>query len=99
MGEIKGKIIAINDEERVSDKFRKREFVVETDDKYPKQICFQLVNDKVDLIDPYQVNETVMVHYNLESKQSKGRWFTNATAWRIEKQHYNQTNGDGDLPY
>jgi single-strand DNA-binding protein len=90
MGEIKGKIVAIGNEQRVSDKFTKREFVIETDDKFPKKICFQLTNDKVDLIDPYQLNETVQVHYNIESKEHNGKWFTNVTAWRIEKQHYNQ---------
>lgn len=91
MGEIKGKIIVIGNEEQVTDKFKKREFVIQTDDKFPKEICFQLTQDRVDLIDPYQINETIQVHYNLESKKSaNGRYFTTATAWRLEKQHYNQ---------
>ena len=59
MSEIKGKILAIGNEERVSDKFKKREFVIQTEGKYPKTVCLQLVNDRVDLIDPYQINETV----------------------------------------
>jgi len=92
MSEIKGKILAIGNEERVSDKFKKREFVIEeVDGKHPKKICFQLVNDRVDLIDPYQVNETIIVHYNLESKEFNGRWFTNATAWKLEKNSYNNS--------
>jgi len=90
MGEFKGKIISIGNEEIVSPKFKKREFVIEeTEGKYPRTVCFQLTNDRVDLIDPYQINQVILVSYNLESKEYKGRWFTNATAWKIEKQHYN----------
>jgi len=87
---IKGKILIIADEVQVSDKFKKREFIIQTDEKYPKKICFQLINDRVDLIDPYMEGETVLVEYNPESKESNNRWFTNLTAWKIEKQHYNQ---------
>lgn len=98
---ITGKLLAVNQEVSVSAKFKKREFVIETKEKYPKKICFQLVNDRVDLIDHYQVNEYIDVHFNLESRDYKGNWYTSATAWKIEKQAYNNSdeyNGD-DLPY
>jgi hypothetical protein len=88
--QLKGKIIAISDEVQLTATFKKREFVIETDGKFPKQICFQATNDRVDILDPYQEGETVEVYFNLESKNPKGSWFTNATAWKIEKQHYNQ---------
>lgn len=48
MSEAKGKIIQIFQEEIVSDKFKKREFVIEeTQGKYPKKVCFQLTNELI----------------------------------------------------
>jgi hypothetical protein len=42
--EVTGRLIEIFDEQQISEKFRKREFVIEVQDgQYPEQIKFQLV--------------------------------------------------------
>jgi len=57
----------------ISEKFSKREFVVETmDEKYPQVILFQLVNDKCGLLDTISNGEEVEISFNL-----RGREWTN----------------------
>ena len=63
----------------ISEKFSKREFVVETmDEKYPQVILFQLVNDKCGLLDTISNGEEVEISFNL-----RGREWTNPTSGEV----------------
>lgn len=84
-----GRLHEIFDEQQVSEKFRKREFVLEVvDGQYPEHIKFQLVQDKTALIDPYKVGDEVKIAFNLRgrgfNKNGQMLYFTNLEAWRIE---------------
>ena len=84
-----GRIIEVFDEQVISEKFRKREFVLEVQDgQYPEQIKFQTVNDKNSLVDPFPVGSEVKVAFNLRGrgypKEGKMLYFTNLEAWKIE---------------
>lgn len=82
---IKGTIKSIGDVQVVSEKFQKVEFVIVTDDKYPKSVAFQVTNDKIDNFIKYNSEgQLVEVKFNAESKEFNGRWFTNLTAWRVQ---------------
>lgn len=90
---ITGKLIVKNEAEQVTEKFRKREFVI-TDDSngmYPQHLIFQLVQDKCDLLDPFEVGEEVKVNFNLRGrkwenpKSGETRYFNSLEAWRLEK--------------
>ena len=86
--ELKGKLVAIFDEQQISDRFKKREFVVEAHDgMYPQFIKFQLTQDKCDLISGFNTNEEVNVRFNLRGrpyeKQGTTIYFTNLEAWKI----------------
>jgi single-strand DNA-binding protein len=87
--DVTGRLHEIFDEQQVSEKFRKREFVLEVQDgQYPEQIKFQLVQDKTALIDPYKMGDEVKVTFNLRgrgfNKNGQMLYFTNLEAWRIE---------------
>ena len=77
---------------QVSEKFKKREFVItiDTNSNYPEHVSFQLAQDKVSLIDTLQVGEEIKVHFNLKgrewnSPQGETRYFNTLDAWKIEK--------------
>ena len=81
-----------HDVQQVSDKFKKREFVLTIDQntQYPQYISFQLIQDKTSLIDNYQVGEEIKVSFNLKgrewtSPQGEVKYFTTIDAWRIER--------------
>jgi hypothetical protein len=63
----------------------KQEFVIETDEQYPRNVCFTLFGDKVSLLNGINAGEEVEVSFNLESREYNGRWFHNINAWKIDK--------------
>lgn len=92
--EITGKVIDILPVNQVSDKFRKREFIIEKKESgggvvFVDYIKFQLVQDKCDIINESFLNEEVKVSFNLKGNkwERDGRinYFTNLDAWKIEK--------------
>ncbi len=92
--EITGKVIDILPVNQVSDKFKKREFVIEKKDSgspnvFIDYIKFQLVQDKCDLINESFLNEEVRIWFNLKGnrweRDGKVNYFTNLDAWKIEK--------------
>ena len=91
--EIEGKITEIFNTQEITEKFRKREFVIEnTRDtgsyQFTDFIKFQLTQDKCELLDNYQVTQQVKVSFNLSGrkyeKNGETMYFTNLNAWRIE---------------
>lgn len=92
--EITGKVIDIAPVNQVSDKFRKREFVIEKKETggaavFIDYIKFQLVQDKCDLINESFINEEIKIWFNLKGnrweKDGKVNYFTNLDAWKIER--------------
>ncbi len=90
--EAAGEIRAIMDTQQVTDTFRKREFALEIEDgRYPQTVKFQLVQDKTELLEAFEVGQQVRVHFNLRGREytrkSDGAtdYWTNLECWRIEK--------------
>ena len=88
---ITGKLHVKNDAVTVSEKFRKREFVIEVIENplYPQYLLFQLTQDKCELLEKYQVGQEIEVAFNLRgrswvSPSGDARWFNTLEAWRIE---------------
>lgn len=76
--------------QQVSDKFKKREFViVENSSPYPQFISFQLTQDKCGLIDNIMEGNDIKVYFNLrgrewQSPQGETKYFNSLEAWKIE---------------
>jgi hypothetical protein len=92
--EISGKVIDISPVNQVSDKFKKREFVIEKKETggaavFIDYIKVQLVQDKCDLINESFLNEEIKIWFNLKGnkweRDGKVNYFTNLDAWKIEK--------------
>ena len=111
--DITGTIIEIFEEQIVSDKFKKREFVLKVvDNGYQQEIKFQTTQDKTTILNFVKKDDEVKVLFNLGgrrwTKDGKTNWFNSVTAWRIEKVGSDQvvtstpgTNVDptNDLPF
>ncbi|GEO06628.1 hypothetical protein AAE02nite_42920 [Adhaeribacter aerolatus] len=87
--DVQGRLHEIFDETQVSDKFRKREFVLEIPDgSYTQYIKFQLTQDKCNVLDQYKIGDEVKVTFNLSgkpfTKNGTTMYFTNLSAWRVE---------------
>lgn len=84
----KGKIIRILQPEsgvsKAGKEWSKQEFVIETQDQFPKKICFTLFGDKVSMLNGFAENTEVEVSFNVESREFNGRWYHNINAWKIQ---------------
>ena len=103
--EITGKVIDASPVNQVSDKFKKREFVIEKKETggaavFIDYIKFQLIQDKCDLINESFLNEEVKIWFNLKGNKSerdgKVNYFTNLDAWKIEKS--SEPAGNQNIP-
>lgn len=82
--EVEGTLHKKFDTESKTDSFQAREFVIETGGNYPQFIKFQLVQDRCDLLDPYQEGHEIKVHFDLRGREWNDKFFTNLNAWRVE---------------
>jgi hypothetical protein len=93
--EITGRLAEIYETQKVSDRFQKREFVLEVKSsgsggyEFVDFIKFQSTQDKCSLLDPFNLDDMVKVAFNLRGrkweKDGQISYFTNLEAWRIEK--------------
>lgn len=63
----------------------KQEFVVETQEQFPKKVCFTLFGDKTSLLNLFREGDQVNVSYNLESRDFNGKWYHNINCWKLDK--------------
>jgi hypothetical protein len=87
-----GKIHSISDTQQVTERFRKREFVIELADnpRYPQYVQFQLTGDRCENLDDYAVGDDVQLEFSLrgrEWKSPKGelRYFNSLDVWEIAR--------------
>ncbi len=92
--ELSGKLFLKEETNVISDKFKKREFVVLKEENnggsiFTEYIKFQLVQDKCNLLDNVQLQDEVKVSFNIKGvkweKNGNVSYFNNLDAWRIEQ--------------
>ncbi len=92
--EISGKLIEKFETIQVSDKFRKREFVIEKTEtagstEFSNYVKFQLTQDRCDLIEAFHTNDEIKISFNIKGnrweRDGKVSYFTNLDVWRIDK--------------
>jgi hypothetical protein len=89
--EVTGKLRAIFETKQVSERFTKREFVLElSDGKYPQSVLFQLTGDRCAALDQFQIGDEVRIEFNLRGREWKSpqgdtKYFNSLDVWRIER--------------
>jgi hypothetical protein len=76
----------------------KQEFIIETEDQFPKKACFSVWGDKVSDIKNLKTGEKITVSFNVESREFNNKWYTDLRAWKISKSSGKQPEVDTDLP-
>ncbi len=89
--QLSGRLHAIFDTKQISERFSKREFVVETSDNpnYPQFIQMQLTGDRCANIDGLKAGDQVRVEFSLRGREwtSPGgdvKYFNSLDVWTIE---------------
>jgi hypothetical protein len=88
--EVSGKVFKILNEQKgtsaAGKDWVKQDFVIETDDQYPKKIAVTAMGDKiVPVVKTLSVGQQVTIHINIESREYQDKWFSNINVWRVDK--------------
>jgi single-stranded DNA-binding protein len=86
-----GRLHIIFDTKQVSERFTKREFVVEIADnpKYPQMVLFQLSGDRCAQLDEFRVGDQIRIEFSLRgrewrSPQGETKYFNSLDVWKVE---------------
>ena len=63
--------------------WKKQEYVLETEDSYPKKVHFDFFGDKADQF-PLNVGDRIRLSFDIESREYNGRWYTSIRGWKAE---------------
>lgn len=86
---LKGIIYKVNATEEISDKFRKRSFILQLPGQYPQYPKLEVVKDKCELLDKFSVGQEVEVAININGRLYNSKQtgeedaFTTLQAWKI----------------
>ncbi|MBY0400927.1 DUF3127 domain-containing protein [Myxococcota bacterium] len=103
--QVQGRIHTAFPAEQVTQRFKKREFVLELDaaSRYPQLVIFQLTGDRCGALDDFKVGDEVQVEFSLrgrEWKSPKGdtRYFNSLDVWTIARAGEAGSAGFDDEP-
>jgi len=84
IGVLRAKLPIQQGTSKTGNQWMKQEFVIETQEQYPRKICANLWGDKTDMLNQFQEGQLVKVSFDLESREFNGRWYTDVKAWKLE---------------
>jgi len=87
--ELTGKIKLVKETQEVSASFKKREFVITTEEQYPQHIQLEFAQAKVSDLDTIGIGDKVTVHINVRGREwinpaGEPQYFNTLQAWKIE---------------
>ncbi|MEN8887012.1 MAG: DUF3127 domain-containing protein [Winogradskyella sp.] len=107
--QLSGTIKLIGEKQTFDSGFQKVEFVLTTnDEKYPQDVKFEIVQDKVDDFLKYnKVGKAVDVSFNVRGNEYKGKYYVSLSAWKVFKSEETATDigvpteeiATADLPF
>lgn len=103
--QVQGTVKAVMPIQQVTDSFKKREFVITTQEQYPQDILLQVTQDKCALFNDVQVGQTITANFNLRGREwinpnGEKKYFNTLDAWKIDKGEFAQeTNSDDEPPF
>jgi hypothetical protein len=87
---LEGSLIVKNETVQITEKFAKREFVLETTaEMYPQKVLLQLTQDNVNILDAFNVGDQLEVFINIRGREwakpetGEIKYFNSLEVWRI----------------
>jgi hypothetical protein len=83
--EIKGRVKSVGAVEQKTEKFAKRNLVIETDDaKYPQTLQFETSGDRNALLDAVGAGDAVTIQFDLRGREGRdGRVWNTLSVWKL----------------
>ncbi len=97
IGKIIQKLAAQSGVSKSGNSWSKQEYVLETQDAYPKKIFFSFFGERANQF-PLEVGQVVRLNFDVDSHEYNGRWFTNINAWKAEQVDPNAAPAPAEAP-
>ena len=78
--------------QRTGEQWQSREYVIETQEQYPKKMCFEVFG--TDKLKEFNIrnNDLIKVHFDISAREYNGKWYNSIRAWKVE-----HVNTDGSV--
>jgi len=88
--QIKGKVtqlLAPQSGQGKNGEWKKQDFILETEEQYPKKVCITIFGDKLKVSE----GQNITAHINVESREYNEKWYTNITMWKFDQEKENHS--------
>ena len=70
--------------QRTGEQWQSREYVIETQEQYPKKICFEVFG--TDKLKEFNIrnNDLIKVNFDITAREYNGKWYNYIRAWKVE---------------
>lgn len=70
--------------QRTGEQWQSREYVIETQEQFPKKMCFEVFG--TDKLKEFNIrnNDLIKVHFDISAREYKGKWYNSIRAWKVE---------------
>ena len=97
---LEGVIKKIFEEQVITASFKKREFVITTQEQYPQDILMELTQDKTGLLNQFKEGDLVSVDINVRGREwinpeGEAKYFNTLQAWKIWKKEEGSQSDPG----
>ena len=85
--EITGKLVQVQPEvsgDGKNGRWVKCDFIIETQDKFPKKVCITAWSELVETIKATTPGTDLKVSFDISSREYNTKWYTDVKAWKIE---------------
>ena len=102
--EVSGKIKWIDEVKTYGESgFRKRQVVITTQEQYPQSLLIEFVQDKCNLLDNFQLGQSVKIGINLRGREwinpeGETKYFNSIQGWRIDEIQSEDSSQEDSFP-
>jgi hypothetical protein len=85
--DITGRLIQVLQEqggEGKNGRWAKCDFVIETQEKFPKKVCLTAWNDLIGTVKNFPIDSEIKASFDISSREYNGKWYTDVKAWKVE---------------
>ena len=96
---VSGKVHKVGEVQQITEKFSKRQLVLDTGDKYSPFLPIDFAGKNLNAPSALQVGQEVTIHINLGGREAKdGRFWPDISGWKVDAENINELNEDSLPP-
>jgi hypothetical protein len=69
---------------KTGNSWQKQEFVIETLEQFPRKVCAHLWGERTAILETLNIDDKVVMSFDLESREFNGKWYTDVKAYKLE---------------